>query len=930
MRAGKPAGQVTARRKRPAVSGRMGATWTAVTGTGAAGSAALAILVLVCAFIAVAVPRASLGYRTQVLQRIFRAASSSQTTILADAGVSGQHQSSMSGAQLASVRGQLLAGLRRDRLPLAPPAADWSGLATGSGTFAVRGQPADKATAPPQLELLYRSGLRGNAAVVAGALPGSRAAHAAPGTLPVAVTTATAARFGLRAGSQLRAARQVMTVTGIVRPLGAASSFWTVDPVASAPQLIYPSRDSSPYWSSAAFVGAAGLAALQNYLSAQPLHALWSFPLALGQVNADQAAGLQQALQAVSYLPVAGSVGTSLNATLGSLATTQVTLSSGLVTALPPFLATDDAVQRALSLLFVSLAVIAAVVVLLGTRLVAEHRRAEFAMMQARGASVRRIAAVALAGGAAAVLPAAAVAVTAAVAATPGPVSWLSWWLAGLITVAALAGTPLLAVWSHRPRRGGASGAGAGNAGRDRRRAAVARRWVADAALACGAVGGLVVLRQQGLPPPGSMDLFTSAAPVLAAVPAALLIMRTYPLILRQLSRLAQRRPGVVMVVGFARGSAAARGGTLSAFALVLAFAVIAFAAMARGAVSRADVSASWQAAGADAVVTAPDVGPGITPAAQHLITQVPGARHFATLSVVTGTSGQGLTLPVVILDPRQYAALTAATPAQAVPAAALARPPAGPGGPGGPVPVLISPAGRAILGARGGLYVAGRQLGFRMAGTVAAVPGGPAGSQFAVVPRWALGRQAPAATVLALVGPRLDGAALLRTVRRAVPGAGVTLRSRLLAAISQEPLPHGGFVTFAQGAAAASAFSLLVLVLTLVLSARSRELTLARLTTMGLAPAQSRRITAVETLPAILAAVAGGAVCAVALVPLVGPALNLAAFTGMPVTVPLHADPVAIAAAAAGLLLLAGLTLTIQNRLARSRGTTQALRVGE
>ena len=40
----------------------------------------------------------------------------------------------------------------------------------------------------------------------------------------------------------------------------------------------------------------------------------------------------------------------------------------------------------------------------------------------------------------------------------------------------------------------------------------------------------------------------------------------------------------------------------------------------------------------------------------------------------------------------------------------------------------------------------------------------------------------------------------------------------------------------------AVGAFSLLILMLTLVLSARSRELTMARLATMGLGPAQSRR----------------------------------------------------------------------------------------
>jgi putative ABC transport system permease protein len=82
--------------------------------------------------------------------------------------------------------------------------------------------------------------------------------------------------------------------------------------------------------------------------------------------------------------------------------------------------------------------------------------------------------------------------------------------------------------------------------------------------------------------------------------------------------------------------------------------------------------------------------------------------------------------------------------------------------------------------------------------------------------------------------------------------------------------------------------------------------------------------------LPAILAAAVGGTVCALALVPVVRPAIDLSAFTGTPVAVPLRAEPLAIVVAAVGLLVLAVLTLTIQNRLARSRGTAQALRVGQ
>jgi putative ABC transport system permease protein len=232
-------------------------------------------------------------------------------------------------------------------------------------------------------------------------------------------------------GSRLRAAGHQLLVTGIIAPRQPASSFWTVDPVVPAPRLTYPSPDSAPYFSAAAFIGPAQLPALQHYLPAQPLRARWSFPLGLAGVTADQAAGLLRAARAVSYLPAASSVSTSLSNTAGSSATIDSSLSSGLSSILPSFVATDDAVQRVLSLLLVSLAVVAAVVVLLGARLVAEHRRNELALMRARGAALRQVAGIALGGGAVAVLPAAAVAAGAAVAATSGPASWLSWWLAG-------------------------------------------------------------------------------------------------------------------------------------------------------------------------------------------------------------------------------------------------------------------------------------------------------------------------------------------------------------------------------------------------------------------------------------------------------------------------------------------------------------------
>jgi putative ABC transport system permease protein len=909
-----------------ALTGRIAGSWVAVTGAGAAASIALAILVLAGVFIAVAVPRASLGYRTEVVQRIFHAAPSQQTAVLGDANLSGLNQGQLGAGELALAGRRLSGSLQRHGLPLAPAASRWSGLAINAGAVSGTSGPSAGRLGPPQLEILYRSGLSRNATLVAGSLPTRAPAHGSPAAFQVAVTTATAASLGLRVGSRLTAAGQTLVVSGIIRPLVAASSFWTVDPVAPVPRLTYLTPDSVPHLSGAAFAGAAELPELERRLSGQQLQALWGFPLDLSHISAEQAAGLLQTARGASYLPAVGDVSATLSAQAGASAPLVVSLSSGLVDVLSPFVATDAAVQRALSLMFVSLAVIGAVVVLLGARLVTEHRRGEFALMRARGASLGQVSAAAARGGAAAVLPAALLAAGAAILLTPGPASWLSVWLAAGVIGTALAGPPLLAAWQHRARRAAAPGAVAPAA---RRRMSAARRWVADGALVCAAVAGLVILRDQGLPPPGTVDLFTSLAPVLAAIPVALVVVRTYPLVLRQLTRLAGRRRGVVMVVGLARGNSAAQAGTLPAFALILAFAVVAFAAMARGAVVRAETSASWQAAGADAVVAAPPTGPGLTAAARRLITGVPGVRRAATVSVTTGTSAQGVSLPVAVVDPRQYAALAAGTPAPRFPAAALARPGGG-AAPAGAVPVLVSPAGRAILSQGSELSVAGRELRLHIAGGLASIAGVPAGSQLAVVPRWALGNLTPPPNVIAITGPRLGTSALISAVHRAVPGAQITLRSRLLAAISGAPLPHGGYVTFAQGAAAAGAFSLLTLLLMLVLSARSREVTLARLITMGLGRDQSRRITAVESVPAILAAAAGGAVCALILVPLVGPAVDLAAFTGMPVSVPLRADPVALAVATGGLLLLAALTLSVQDALARRLGTGPTLRVGE
>jgi len=151
-----------------------------------------------------------------------------------------------------------------------------------------------------------------------------------------------------------------------------------------------------------------------------------------------------------------------------------------------------------------------------------------------------------------------------------------------------------------------------------------------------------------------------------------------------------------------------------------------------------------------------------------------------------------------------------------------------------------------------------------------------------------------------------------------------------VLSALTGAALPHGAFVTFAEAAGEAAAFGAIIMLIMLALGARPREMTLARLLTMGLSQGQARRLVVAEALPAILAAAIGGAACALALVPLLGPSINLSPFTGSSAHVPVHADLPLVGYLAAGLVALALATLFAQATATRLRGVARALRVGE
>jgi putative ABC transport system permease protein len=544
--------------------------------------------------------------------------------------------------------------------------------------------------------------------------------------------------------------------------------------------------------------------------------------------------------------------------------------------------------------------------------------------MRARGAGSTQLAGLALRAGLVVVLPATAAGAAVAVALTPRGDQPAAIWFGALTALAALAGFPALAVRraaTSRPDERSDLPPG---------RTARARRLVADLALTLAAVGGLTVLRQQGQPPPGRTDWFTSAAPVLVAVPLAIIVVRLSPLVTTWLVRLTGRRRGVTTFVGLARAARTSLSGVLPAFALVVVLGVVAFGATLRAAVVRGDEAASWRATGADVVIDASRSANPLDRGVQRALAGVPGVQRSAAVGLLTGATQDGSPVDVVVVNPVRYAALIAATPQRRFPLASLQR--GGRAG-GSRIPLLVSPAAKQLIGS-GRLLIGYRTLRIRIAGRVTAMPGTGAGGAYVVAPQAlvtrALGRAGAQPTRMLLVGAGIDAGRLNALAKRLVPTATVTLRSQRLAALARAPLPHGTYVAYAQGAAAAALFGVVVLLMMLALGARSRELTLARLFTMGLSAAQARRLVLTEALPLLVGALIGGMACAWLLVPLVGPTIDLSPLTGSPAPVPVRPDYAVLAVLAGGLLVLTLITLIAQSAATRLHGLARGLRVGE
>jgi putative ABC transport system permease protein len=574
-----------------------------------------------------------------------------------------------------------------------------------------------------------------------------------------------------------------------------------------------------------------------------------------------------------------------------------------------------------------------ATVILLAARMIVASRDGELTMLRARGGSLGQVAAVMARTAAIAAVPAAVVGAGLAVALIPGHATpAAAWWLAGVAVAAALGGAPLVAAWQYR-RPGAASNPARVTSAETRRPRRAWRRPVAEVAVCAAAIAGLVVLHDQGVPAGGSVDGYLTITPVLVAIPVVVVMLRLYPLAVRGLLAASARGTGATGFVALSRAARSPLTGVLPAFALVLALSVATFAGMVTGGIARGEIAASWHTTGADVLIQTGPYSPEVSPAAVRAIAAVRGVRHAAAVWNTIWLTPYGEPVIVAAVNPASYAALVADTPFPAFPGSRIGTVPGGILAPGATVPVLASPDAAAIL--RSGttqltsLYAMG-PLTVRVAGVLAATPAQPDGGSFVVMPMETLpgpaGQPAtPAPNMVLVTGSAIDDAQLSAVADKVIPGNLTTFRAAVLASLGSSPLQHGAGLITTLTLIAAAGLGTFIVVLGLALGSADRELTLARLTVMG--HERPAGVITAEAMPAVLAAVLAGAVCALVLPHVVGSSIDLSAFTGTTAPVQFEPDLAAFGLPAAGICILALAALAAEALARRRRNVTGMLR---
>ncbi|MEU2129224.1 FtsX-like permease family protein [Streptomyces sp. NPDC018352] len=905
---------------------------------------ALGLLVLLTSFLAAAFPRAVERYENDGLRQEIAVADPSHSVLELSAPEpelqlpAAEREAAVRDAALASVHRKarsLLPGL------VVPDTADSSyGFRTGKPIAAQDGWLARPDLVDPQLTYSTLSALPDHATLRAGKWPAAHSEVTEETTeVEAAVTEETAKALKAKAGSVISVPAQsgkqlTVRITGIVAPTDPRSAYWSAVPLLRTPALVpepnlYPPRN---YWTAAVLLPPDAAPALLA-TAGQP-EAFWQFAPDASRLTAPDVAGLRSSIASLEGGP--GLV------RLRGVAGVNATFTTDLDEILTGYGSQRTAIGPVVTVAAVGVGAVAGVVLLMTVGLIGGRRRAELALLRARGGSLRGIGGRLFAETAVIAVPAAALGLLIAVPLFDRARLWPS--AVGPAAVAALVclALPLGAVLPHRrPQLPGA---------RDDLMDArpSRRRTVAELTVLVLAVGAVAGLRRRGTGGDDGSDLLVSAAPVLVGLIAALVLVRLLPLPLRLASRTVARRRGAIGFLSLARAGRSSAGGTLPLLALLLALTTAAFGGSVLAGVADARDRAALHTVGADARISGLHDA---VPLPDRLIRQVreaDGVREVAAVQVVYGVplpadpAGNNRMKSAALLgvDPAAYARLARTTGLGPFPADRLRAPGRTAAKGTAPskdtvVPVIVSPSVATELGDRPReLSTAAGDLTVRVAGVVprtAAVPD----SDFLIVDSASLTRRQT--STLMVTGGSPDTKALRAAARDAGQGFSVRLRSEERAAFVDAPMQQGAWGIYAAAIAAGAGYALLAVLLSLLRTAPERTALLARLRTMGLTSRQGRRLLGLEALPQALLAAVGGVLVGWAAIALLAPGVDLVGLslssgpgpTALD-TAPLRPDPWSLTLPAIGVVVLTAAVAAVQARWAGRRGPNTELRAGD
>ncbi|WP_328947187.1 ABC transporter permease [Streptomyces sp. NBC_00250] len=899
-------------------------------------AASLALLVLVTAYLAAALPRAVDAYETDGLRHDISTAAPRNRVLEVTAALPVS-------ARAADVSTAVLRKQRDELRALLPEPLRTDPKETVHGVRTVKRVEGLDPWLPrpdgisPELVLSSPSDLTGHTTLRKGRLPTGTADR------PEAVVTAkTAESLRLKPGSvvhvpgRLSAEPIAVTITGIVEPRGPESPYWAVEPLLRTPVLApLVGQEIKYYWQGALLLSPASAPAVLNTLG-DP-ETFFRFLPTSGHLTGRDTDRITAALDSATGGPDLVRMRTVLG-DAGALTT-------DLDSIVDAYGSMREAIKPVVAVAVFGIGAVAAVVLAMTGGLFVARRDSELALIRSRGASLTGIGLRLLGETSAVAVPAAALALGLAVATVRGPdggsggIPLLpSVLAASAVALLAMLVLPLRAVVVHRrPRLHG---------GRDDLLTArpSRRRTVLELTLLVLAVGAVASLRLRGTG--DSSDPLVSAAPVLVGLIAAMVLVRIYPLPLRWAARPARRLRGAVGPLALARAGRTSSAGTLPLLALVLALTTAAFGGSVLAGVADARDRAALLATGADARI---DGSVEWTPLPADLTEAVrgtAGVRDTAPLQIEYGVSlpsSQGASAPpmssaLVGVEPDSYTRLARRTGFGPFPAALLAST-----GKGGKevaadtervLPAIASPSVAERLGGSPQEIVTAAGV-FRVK-VVAVRSNTPAlqGADFLLVNAADLTHRTN--TALLVTGPK-DGAALRALVKAKSDALLVTMRTEERATYVDSPLQSGAERMYLGAIGAGAGFAVVAVLLSLMQSAPERTTLLARLRTMGLTRRQGRRLLGLEALPQAVLAAIGGTLVGWATVPLLAPGIDLfrlalATTPGFaPLdSAPLRADPWSLVVPAVAVVLITALAAAGQAWWAGRRGSIKELRAGD